>query len=217
MVRRTSLPREAGLTTIELVAAIVFVSITVVVGVRAIMVTGTVTKQTVSSSQLEQRLHRVAAQISEELLQARVDTLDPVPEQPLGASTLTYERAEIDMTGRIVWSTPRSIELVPATDDPEDGIDNDRDGLVDEHDIWLVRNAGLENEQRSLLTTGVASFLAGESENVIDDNGNELFDERGLSFELRDGVMLIRLTMQARDAEGEVASRTCETAIRMRN
>lgn len=202
---------------IELIAAIVFVGITVVVGIRAVMVTGTVTRTTVSSSDLEQRLHRAMDQISRELMQAREETLDPVPELPMGASALTYERAEIDLTGRIVWTQPRSVELAPATDDPEDGIDNDGNGLVDEQEIWLVRDAGLISEQRSLIATGVAKQLEGEQENVSDDNLNELIDERGLSFEMRDGVLLIRLTLQSRGEGGALTSRTSQTAIRMRN
>ena len=155
--------------------------------------------------------------ICRELTQARIETLDPQPDPPLGASTLTYERAEIDFAGKIAWSTKRRIEFVASPRDPEDGIDNNGNGLVDECELWLVRDVDLATEYRSLLSQNVASFLEGETENLADDNGNGLMDERGLSMELRAGLLLINLSTQARNPSGGVMTLTAETAVRLRN
>lgn len=217
MSRSRRKARQAGFTQLELVAVIVIMSVILTIAYRVVMTTDSVTRSTVALSEQDQSLNRAMERLCRELTQARIETLDPSPDQPLGASTLAYERAEIDLDGKIIWSTKRRIEFVASPTDPEDGIDNNGNGLVDECELWLVRDADLVTEYRSLLTRNVASFLEGETENLADDNANGLMDERGLSIELRDGLLLINLSTQARSPSGGVTTLTAETAVRLRN
>ncbi len=58
----------------------------------------------------------------------------------------------------------------------------------------------------------VAPFLEGEIPNGMDDNGNGLIDERGLSFTFDRHSVRIRLTTQAR-VDGELRVQTVETTV----
>lgn len=214
---RTS-TRQLGFTLIELVASIVLFAIVILVALQSSLVTGRATASLVSSSELDVQAHRVLDQVTEELMQARAETLSPTaPGAPYGASALAYERAEATASGAITWSTTRRIEFVQSAADAVDGMDNDNNGLVDDGEIWLVTAAGLPGERRALLARHVAGFLGGEQENGLDDNDNGLSDERGLSFELRDGTLLVRVSLQAVDPDGNVSTQTAATAIRLRN
>ncbi len=213
--RRTT--GQSGFTMIEVIASAVLFAITIVVALHSSLVAGRATASLVSSSELDLLVHRVGDRLTRELVQARAESLAPSPDAPYGGSTLAYERARPDGTGGIGWSTTRRLEFVQAAGDPLDGIDNDRNGLVDEGEIWLVTDVGLPSEERSLIVRHVASFLEGEQENVLDDNGNGLVDERGLSLELREGVLYVRVSLQTVNPDGRVVTRTGETAVRMRN
>ncbi|MDJ0523152.1 MAG: prepilin-type N-terminal cleavage/methylation domain-containing protein [Planctomycetota bacterium] len=217
MTGRAASHRQAGFTMIELMASIVLFSIVILVALQSSLVAGRVTASLVSTSELDLQAHRVVDQIAEELLQARAETLTPDAMAPYGSSVLTYERAEATTGGGVVWTTTRRIEFVQSASDALDGVDNDGNGLVDDGEIWLVTDAGLPGERRALLARHVAGFLAGEQENALDDNANGLTDERGLSFELRDGALHVRVSLQAVDPKGGYQTHTAETAIRMRN
>jgi hypothetical protein len=206
-----------GLSLIEVVLGLVLVLAAVAAALSITSTASSVTAATTARGQLDVRVHRTLDRIARELVAAREDSLDPDAEAPLGASALSFQRAVDDGAGGIAWSSMRRIESLPSPADPEDGIDNDGNGLVDDREIWLVRDFALPGERRSLLTRHVASFLEGESSNVTDDNGNGLIDERGLSIEHRDGVLVIRITLQAVGPDGDVMSRTAEMAVQPRN
>ena len=53
--------------------------------------------------------------------------------------------------------------------------------------------------------------------NQTGDNGNGLVDERGLCFELVDGNLNIRLSLEGRDPDGFEILRTFQTSVWLRN
>ena len=116
-----------------------------------------------------------------------------------------------------MWGAFRRLELVPEPSDPLDGADNDGDGLVDEHVLRLVHDVDLMSERTAVLVQGVAPLLEGETPNALDDNGNAIADEAGLSLALRDGVVYVRLSLQGRNPKGHVLTRTAETIVWPRN
>lgn len=208
---------ESGFTMIEVVSTIVVLLVFLGIVFQAMRVTTDATHSTIASSDLDLRVHRVVQRLARELMRARVESIVPMPEDPLGSSSVTFDVAELDDTGTPAWSTLRRVELLESPTDPRDGQDNDSDGLVDEHEIWLVEDVGLVTERRTVLCRRVADFLDGESENSLDDNDNALIDERGLSISMRDGLLSIRVSLQARDGSGDVQTRTAETALLPRN
>jgi len=115
------------------------------------------------------------------------------------------------------WSTVIRIFAEPERGELNDGLDNDGDELVDELQVVLVESEGQPDERRTVLASGVAELFEGESANNLDDNGNGLKDERGLSFSAVGSVVSVRLSCQRRDEAGRLLSKTAETAVRLRN
>lgn len=77
-----------------------------------------------------------------------------------------------------------------------------------------------EDQQYSTLTVWGAEFLEGEEvdpNNGIDDNGNGLVDESGLSFAFSGDLVTIRLTLARRDIKGKLIQATVETSVVLRN
>ena len=62
-----------------------------------------------------------------------------------------------------------------------------------------------------------APFLAGELPNGMDDNGNGLIDEKGLSFVVDRDSVTIRLTLERVSNDGSVISKTVQSTVTCRN
>jgi prepilin-type N-terminal cleavage/methylation domain-containing protein len=207
----------AGYTLLEVVIALVIFLIVGLTSYEALAVTSRVAMHTSQTSELDQRAHRVVTRILRELQEARVESFVPEPVPPWGSAALSYQAAEISADNTIVWGAYRRLELVQSATDPKDGIDNDRDGLVDEHELRLVRDAGLPTEYATVLATDVSPLLEGEEANAADDNNNGLLDEPGFCVCLREGVLEVRLSLQGPAPNREVETRTVEMTIWPRN
>lgn len=168
-------------------------------------------------SRTETRARRALDRVVTELAMAGAGTLDPDPDAPAWTEELEFQCATGVAGNAPTWGAVTGIlwEREPA--ELDDGQDNDGDGLVDEGRVVLVRNAGLVNEQRTVLCTGVAEFAQGETAAVGDENGNGLDDERGFSLQ-RDGeLMTVFLTLQEQVEPGQVLTTSVRTSIRLRN
>jgi len=175
-------------------------------------------RQGVTSAVLEARGRRVLERMVTELQSAETASLNPMPNPPLGSSSLRF-RASAGYNGTAKLWTPWSrIAFVPDPRDPVDGVDNDGDGMIDEGRVVLVRDDGGPGQVQITLANHVSKLLEGEKANVADDNGNGLVDEAGLSFTI-DGnqTLTIRLTLGARDPRGRTMLRTVQTSVRTRN
>ena len=111
------------------------------------------------------------------------------------------------------------IFLQPDPADPDNGLDDDGDGFVDECEVVLVENRGTADETRTVLVRRVQELLQGELPNGADDNGNGLVDERGFCIEqISDGAgVTIRLTVLRRRPEGGIDTQTVGTTVWLRN
>jgi hypothetical protein len=175
-------------------------------------------RQGVTVTMIEARAERLLERIADELRYAGRATLPVLPAPPAGSSALEFRACTGYDGNATLWTTRTSIARVADPRDPADGIDNDFDGVVDEGQVVLTRNVGDADEIAVVLGGGVRSLLAGEDANVLDDNGNGLVDEPGLSFVLQgDSTLTIRLSLEARDPRGQPIVRTAQTTVSMRN
>ena len=141
----------------------------------------------------------------------------PNASAPFSSSALDYAQGIGFNAGAVVWGPPERIELNYGLSDPNDGIDNDGDGLVDEREIVWRENPGLANERSFVLCRNVAELLDGEVLNGNDDNGNGLIDEAGLCFDFDGKRVMVRITVQGADAHGLLISKTAQQAVSLRN
>jgi hypothetical protein len=144
--------------------------------------------------QLGTRADRALERLADEFGDAERAGLLPEPLEPWGSSFLAYRHATGFVDGEVVFGT-----------------------TTEEGSVVSTVNAGLPDEQRTVLARGVPRLLEGELENGEDDNQNGLIDEPGLSFVAHEDVLTIRLTLQSVGPEGQPSVRTVETSVRMRN
>jgi len=175
-------------------------------------------RQGMTVAMLDARAERLLDRIADEVRYAGRDSLPVLPLPPAGSATIEFRACAGYDGGATLWTTRTSIARVADPRDPEDGIDNDGDGVVDEGQVVLTRNLGDADEIGVVIGGGVRRLLQGEDANVLDDNGNGLTDERGLSFVL-DGTssLTIRLSLEALDPSGLPMVRTVQTTVSMRN
>lgn len=209
--------RTRGLTLVELMIAMT--TLAVVLGAVALAASsGNNAFQTGHAvSTLETQAQRTVDRVIEELREAGRLGLVPDPQPPFGSATLDFQCNAGWGGAAVVWDdlTRIAFELMPGEND--DGIDNNRNGLVDEGCVAWRRDPGLPDEQRVVFCSYVREYLEGELPNGLDDNGNGLIDERGLCFEANGDTVIVRLTLERMDAEGQLITRTVESAITLRN
>jgi len=207
---------RAGFTIVDLMVALV-VSVGVMGGLFAFLqsaITGS--RMTAARAVLSRHAHDVVERVADLLLLADLDSLSPAA-APLGATFLDYRVPEsVDAAG-VTWANTARIERQEDPADPANGLDDDGDGVADEGVVVLVRELGLAGEQQTILATNVAPFLEGETQNVADDNGNGLEDERGFCFErTAEGRVVVRLTLFSKVAGG-LLTYSAEASVFPRN
>jgi len=83
--------------------------------------------------------------------------------------------------------------------------------------VSWYQNPGSEQEKRIVWTRDLRSFCEGELPNGIDDNGNGLIDEKGLSFEVDGPMVRIALTIERPGPDGKPVVKALETRVTCRN
>ena len=192
--------RTDGFTLLELlVAGTIFL--------LALAITYAVTAESTDTARvgtnagtLEGDAARALDRISQELIAAGLETLEP--EDPQGVSALTFRKSVGAEGGTIRWGPRQSLAL--------------RARGPGREVVW-VRDVDAEPVQDVVLCGSVRPLAEGELPNGADDNGNDLVDEEGLSFELSGRTLTIRLTLERRDRAVGMLSRTVSTSVRLRN
>lgn len=212
--------RRRGLTLIELIFALAIMA--GVVGGGVLVTTNSLTSafRTGSSvASLEFTARQAISLVTRKLEVAGGDQLGPpsvLP--PFSASRIDFRRAIGFEDGAVVWSPVERIEFQYRPDEPNDGVDNNGNNLVDEGRLVWIENLGLADERRHVLCNWVSETLEGEIPgNGIDDNGNGLIDEPGFALVYDENRIVVRLTVQRSVSPGIVLSRTVRRTIGFRN
>ncbi|MHC4860509.1 MAG: prepilin-type N-terminal cleavage/methylation domain-containing protein [Planctomycetota bacterium] len=208
---------ESGFTLLEIVIVSAALAV-IVLGVYAILGTGLDTYGAgMRMSELEKRANLVASRIAEELSDSSPDVMFPTTGPPAFATVVNFQTNTGYTDGAIVWGPPVRIEFQYAPDDPNDGVDNNRNGLIDEGRIVRRENPGQPNERLVVLTNWVPEYLEGEIPNSSDDNGNGLEDERGFSVSVEEGVWILHITLSRPGPSGRMHMHTVEVSVQPRN
>jgi prepilin-type N-terminal cleavage/methylation domain-containing protein len=208
---------RAGFTLIEMV----------IVAALLVVLTGSVATVCLRGDQacsetglqvaVDAKARRSLDRIIAELTCAGAGTLTPNPTSQFGTDTLRFQTADDFVVGAVVWGTQSRIGFEYRTGEVNDGVDNNRNGLIDEGRIVLTRNVGTGNEQRVILCENVCEYLQGENSNGVDDNGNGVIDERGFSIQRLGNVLNVRLSLEGAIPGRSLYVRTLETSVSLRN
>ena len=206
-----------GYTLVEVVIATTLLT-GIVIAIYGLFSTGVSAYGSGASfAEVRRNSDRVLELITNELSEAGRDVVYPMPVPPTSSSRITLQRSTGFAEGEIVWSPTTIIEFRHLPDDPDDGKDNNGNGLIDEGMVVRVDNAGTADEHVTVLTRWVREYLEGEVPNGKDDNGNGLVDEPGLCFDVIGEVWTIRLTLERSNSMGRKVLHTVQTSTKTRN
>ena len=209
--------RNTGTTLLELTLATGLLTI-IVTGGYVLLGTGVDTYDMGSTqAEVERNTDRALEMTAAELSMAGRAVIHPQPLPPSSTDSLSFQRCVGFTEGAIAWGPTTVIEFRHEPDDPDDGVDNNGNGLIDEGMIVRVENAGTSDERVVVIARGVREYLEGEIPNDKDDNGNGLIDEAGLSFDVIGEVWTIRITLERLDAKKRSVMHTAQTSIKTRN
>jgi Prokaryotic N-terminal methylation motif len=221
MNTRNQRSRTAGYSLVELAIAITILAM--LFGFLSLTgdANGKAFKSGISQAHLESQLESAMKRVVSELRLAGKSTLVPQLATGTATSSLAYAQAIDLVDGQIVWSPVRRLAFEYSPQDANDGLDNDHNGLTDEGRLVLTLNLGAPDEHRVVLTNWVPELLAGELPGGGDENHNGLVDEPGFCIErVSDSAgeaLIVRLSLQRRDANGSPLSKTIESRVRVRN
>jgi hypothetical protein len=147
----------------------------------------------------EDQARRVMDRIAMAVMGSDRDRLAPEPEE-VHTSEIRYSFSLGLEDGEVVWSDPEEIRLADSGTEVE----------------WL-ENPGAAEERKVVWSDLVSPLLEGEVANGVDDNGNGLVDEDGLSFVIEGQRVTIRLTIQRPELDGRTVQETVERVVACRN
>lgn len=198
-VRRAS-RLSAGFTILELMLAIVLLSILMYKAHGAMSAVQTTADETSAEVLLEQQAQRLLKQVGYAIMGSNRQTLIPESEAPLSANDLKYRVNLGIQDGEVVWSDPEKVAMEERA-----------------LQVYWSQNPEEEHERRVVWSNLVSPFLEGEIPNGMDDNGNGLIDEQGLSFVVEGDSVTIRLTLERLTRDGERVTKMVQTVVTCRN
>lgn len=208
--------RRAGFSLVEVLISMVMLGGLLGTMLMLVLSGSSTARIGMARQSIEGSARRALDRIASELVAAGIDTLDPRPDAPWGSANLTYQPIE-GFDGDVVWGLPRNFALALEEGELDDGQDNNGNGLIDERMLVFTRDQGSADELATVWVHGVRELAEGELENGEDDNGNGLADEAGLSFVRVQNRLVVRLSLEELDADGNHLIRTVETSVRLRN
>ena len=201
MMRGPAHPIRGGFSLLEILLAIALLGILVQKAVMIVDGAMTVSSTGTLDTALDDQARLVLRRIAFAVMGSQRDSLDPAAEQPFDSSEIRYQVHLGIQDGEVVWSDPEKIAV----------------SELDDSQLFWTRNPDAPEERRIVWTNAVAPFLEGELPNGMDDNGNGLIDEQGLSFVVERNAVTIRLTLERQGPDGQSFIKTVETTVTCRN
>ena len=188
------------MTILELLLSLALLSVVAVKAQSAWNSMAEAESNIASQAVLEDQARRVLRQIGYAVMGANRETLIPDAEVPMSMEDLRFQVNLGISDGEVIWSDPEEVALEETS-----------------QEIVWSQNPDTSDERRVVWTRLVSPFLEGELPNGMDDNGNGLIDEKGLSFVIDGNAVTIRLTLERLNEEGESVQTTVQTTVTCRN
>ena len=191
---------RGGFTLLEVLITLTLLAVLTWQGMAFFQHAGTTTRreatEVVSEDQARVLLDRIALAV----MGANRETLLPDSPSPWSASDLRYQVQLGLEDGEVVWSPPEQIAHAPEM-----------------AAVFWAESPGTEAERRIVWARLVAPFIEGELSNGVDDNGNGLIDESGLTFSVDRDAVEIWLSLESVASDGTRTTRTAHTVVTCRN
>ena len=174
------------------------------------------------SSEMDRQARTILDAVSQQLKLSETGSFTPPVTAnliaPNSITSLDFAQVTGYVGGAAVFGNRERIEFQYTAADPDDGLDNDSDGLIDEGRVVRIENVGLPNQRTRVLGQWVRESLEGEiPNNFIDDNANGLVDEGGFALDVDGNRVNVWLTLERRMSDGTLVTHTARKTIALRN
>jgi type II secretory pathway pseudopilin PulG len=193
-----------GMTAIEMAVSLSVVSAVLLVGASALGRTFRASSDMNRTDDLERRAELAIEDVEAALADAGRANLSACA-PPAGASSITFQCASGFAADDVTWRNQQRIEWVVNPSDATMG-----------SVVWK-RDFGLASQTSVTLATNVPALAPGETANSLDDNGDGLADEKGLSFSRTGNAVRARLSIKRKNSAGSWVTVTAERTIALRN
>ncbi len=152
-----------------------------------------------ASIELSRAAHHTVDRLAELVSFSRRSSMTPAApgaQSPFSTKQISFQTVDGFVGGIAAWSNTQRLEFQYSPFDPNDGVDNDHNGVVDDGMVVWTTDLGLPEERSVVLARNVRELQIREQQNGADDNGNGLIDESGLSFDFQGERLAIRLTLE---------------------
>lgn len=197
---RRSGSSRGGFTLVETVIALALVGLVMTKLMLVVDEARRAHEDESASMVLDDQAMELLDRIAFAIVGASEQSLDPNQQLPFTSARLRYQISLGVEDGKVVWDDPEAIGL-----DEGNG------------QVYWNKNEGEANERRVVWANTVSEMLEDELLNGVDDNGNEIADELGLSFVLEGNSVTIRLSLEREREEGKKIQVTKETTVTCRN
>ncbi len=211
--------RRRGHTLVEMSVAVAVLG--VVLGAVGMfqMLGNDQTEALIERSALDSRAQRALNRIVGELTGVGQSLLVPDPNSALGTASLSYRHpVGVDAAGTLSWGPPSQLLFEADPRDPDNGLDDDSDGLVDECQLVLLRVTGPSGPAtRTVLCTDVAPTAGSEAINGLDDDADGIVDESGFHVRRTGDLLIIHLSVLEARRKGEPLRADLGACVVLRN
>ena len=191
--------RRAGLSALEVTVSVALLAVVTAKVLMLSSAASTTSTEDLSNIVLEDQARMTLDRIAYSIMGSDRSTLLPDTETPAFSSQIRYRVSLGLQGGVIVWDDPEAIEL----------------SEVDQKLRW-IEDPGGAGERSIVWCDAVRDLLQGEEANGVDDNGNGLIDESGLTFEIEGNTITVILTLERPLRGGRRVVRTVSTTVTCR-
>lgn len=214
LTRRAGRRRRAALLQIAVASGIAVVGLGV--AGAALSRAQTTSRDSAVRTSLDRRRAQGVDAVIEALQDASASSIATDLAATAAASAVTLRTKVGFESDAPTYSATTTIEWVIDPRETDNGLDDDKDGLIDEG--FVRRTVGTGGTARSdVLVRDVCRRLEGETANTRDDNGNGAVDERGLLFVRSGGRIRVWLSVAAKMPDGAIAVRTMGGSVDVSN
>jgi type II secretory pathway pseudopilin PulG len=212
--------RRGGFTLLETVITIAILVTILGLPTSILQSSSALFRRSSASAGQVEKARGVTDQITDFIARSSSARCGPIPVAPNATTSSVLYTPAVGYGGgtQTVWGTDERIVFEYTVADPNDGLDNDGDGRIDEGRAVQIIDPGTINEQRRILTEDVAEWGAGEIPgNNLDDNGNGWVDEQGLAFGFAGESISVLLTLERVDPQDGLIVYSVERVLTFRN
>ena len=191
---------RAGISLLELMIVLAMLAVIASKLATVVQVSNKVVADDTQRMAIEDQARVVVDRICDSLKSSDRTSITPVL-TPQGSSQIDFRYSMGWEDGETVWSELHRIALDP--DSPSD--------------LYWRRDPEADDELAVIWSRSVEDLLEGEVENGIDDNGNGLVDESGLSIVVEGNLLTILLSLGTTLRGDERVETTIERTLTIRN